>query len=349
MNANLVAVPEFLAGLMYGFTSENHLTEIEACYQGGTFLLSEIEIGIKDIQVGGWDEDLQAALEFGLVALQIPQALKTCESMGDDLQAIEQWAAAFKDPVQLMETLTKNYMLHKKAVTADLDATKAEWGAQEYFQAGKSVADLLVVLVGPVVVPTPTNLSSNLKMPVSGALEFLGGFMFGFVGDNHLTEIQTCAKDADSLATESIQVVEDFLGGKTTDALAELATIYSQLATDLADCKGMSTDIAAIKQWATMFTDKTALMATVTANFLKHHKAITADMSAEKTEFAAGQYYQAGLTAADLATLALGPIEPAKMAMSKLNMDLMAIPDFIAGFVFGMTGDNNLTEFEACA
>jgi hypothetical protein len=25
-------IPDFIAGLMYGFTSENHLTEIETCY-----------------------------------------------------------------------------------------------------------------------------------------------------------------------------------------------------------------------------------------------------------------------------------------------------------------------------
>jgi hypothetical protein len=26
----------------------------------------------------------------------------------------------------------------------------------------------------------------------------------------------------------------------------------------------------------------------------------------------------------------------------------MAIPDFIAGFIYGMTGDNDLVEIEAC-
>ena len=28
--------------------------------------------------------------------------------------------------------------------------------------------------------------------------------------------------------------------------------------------------------------------------------------------------------------------------------DAMAVPDFVAGFIYGMTGDNNLTEIEAC-
>ena len=28
--------------------------------------------------------------------------------------------------------------------------------------------------------------------------------------------------------------------------------------------------------------------------------------------------------------------------------DVMAAPDFVAGFIYGMTGDNHLTEIEAC-
>lgn len=34
--------------------------------------------------------------------------------------------------------------------------------------------------------------------------------------------------------------------------------------------------------------------------------------------------------------------------LANIDMPVMAIPDFIAGFMFGMTGDNNLEEIEAC-
>ena len=30
------------------------------------------------------------------------------------------------------------------------------------------------------------------------------------------------------------------------------------------------------------------------------------------------------------------------------RIDAMTVPDFVAGFVYGMTGDNHLTEIEAC-
>ena len=55
-------------------------------------MTQEIETGIADIKKGGWDNDTQAALQFGLVALQIPQALSTCKGMDADIAAIEDWA-----------------------------------------------------------------------------------------------------------------------------------------------------------------------------------------------------------------------------------------------------------------
>ena len=91
-NGVVNAGADFLAGFMFGMTGDNNLTEIEACYQGGDLMVTEIKSGIADIKKGGWDNDTQAALQFGLAALQIPQALNTCESMDEDIQAIEQWA-----------------------------------------------------------------------------------------------------------------------------------------------------------------------------------------------------------------------------------------------------------------
>jgi hypothetical protein len=46
---------------------------------------------------------------------------------------------------------------------------------------------------------------------------------------------------------------------------------------------------------------------------------------------------------------AVGPINPVVSPnWAVANFDAMAIPDFIAGFIYGMTGDNDLVEIEAC-
>lgn len=73
-----------------------------------------------------------------------------CTMMGDDIAAIESWANIFKNPTELVATATKHYLLHKRAVTADIAAMKADWAASSFFATGKDAADLLTVLVGPI-------------------------------------------------------------------------------------------------------------------------------------------------------------------------------------------------------
>jgi hypothetical protein len=150
-----MAVPDLIAGLVYGLTGDNNLTEIEACYQGGVLMENEIVAGIAYIKKGGWDYDVQAGLEFGLVALQIPQALHTCEGMGDDIAAIESWAQIFTNPAELAATLSKHYLLHKKEINADIALVTSEWDAAEYFQTGVALAQLLTDAIGPIETPLP--------------------------------------------------------------------------------------------------------------------------------------------------------------------------------------------------
>lgn len=51
----LEAVPKFLAGFLFGMTTENHLQEIESCYTGGEIMYHEINWALEVIHKGGWD------------------------------------------------------------------------------------------------------------------------------------------------------------------------------------------------------------------------------------------------------------------------------------------------------
>ena len=68
-NGKVTAMADFVAGFVFGMTGDNDLTGIEACFQGGELMYQEVDTGIDRIKMGGWDNDVQAALEFGLVAL----------------------------------------------------------------------------------------------------------------------------------------------------------------------------------------------------------------------------------------------------------------------------------------
>ena len=71
----------------------------------------------------------------------------------------------------------------------------------------------------------------------------------------------------------------------------------------------MGDDIAAIESWATIFKNPTELVATATKHYLLHKKHVTTDISTIEADYAAGEYFAAGNTAADLITTLVGPIE----------------------------------------
>jgi len=70
----------------------------------------------------------------------------------------------------------------------------------------------------------------------------------------------------------------------------------------------MGTDIAEIEAWASIFTDPARLTADVTKRWLLHKKGIKADAALTEADWTSGNYFQSGVDAAALMTLAVGPI-----------------------------------------
>ena len=81
-------------------------------------------------------------------------------------------------------------------------------------------------------------------------------------------------------------------------------------------------------------------------NVTLHHKTVTTDIEAVKTDFTAGQYFKAGEAAADLVTVAIGPVKAP--SLGGLPFPIKAVPEFIGGLLEGFVGDNNLTEIQNC-
>ena len=45
-------MPELIAGVLYGLTKENHLTEVQTCYHSGEQVLKETEEAFSDLTSG---------------------------------------------------------------------------------------------------------------------------------------------------------------------------------------------------------------------------------------------------------------------------------------------------------
>ena len=268
------------------------------------------------------------------------------DSFRKDANEISAWAQIFEDDdvKTLAKIVAKNWINHSKEIKADITKVESDYSNQNYYSAGQGVANTLTLSVGPVKpVPSLDDANMDLKAP----LLFVGGLMEGLVGDNHLTEFSSCFTDAEAVVKDVEAVVTDVKAKHWFTAAEAVKTTVQGFETALHDCEGMDDDIAAIKSWSKVFDSKSGLIETVTKHMLFHSSEIKKDVSDVETEWSAAEYFQSGKSAADLLTVALGPITPA-YETENLGLDLMMLPDLAAGFVYGMVGDNKLTEFEAC-
>ena len=70
-----MAVPDFVAGFVYGMTGDNHLSEIEACYQGGTDVVSDVQKAVAKVESGSY---ISGFAEIGKIIHEFPSTLTTC-------------------------------------------------------------------------------------------------------------------------------------------------------------------------------------------------------------------------------------------------------------------------------
>jgi len=71
----------------------------------------------------------------------------------------------------------------------------------------------------------------------------------------------------------------------------------------------MSDELQEIADWASIFSNKTKLISTVSRHYALHRKETKADIAQLRTDMAADQYFAAGEDAATLVTLLIGPIQ----------------------------------------
>lgn len=88
LNFDAISVPEFVAGLIYGFTQNNHLGELQTCLKDVDTLYVDIEKTITDFKGGNV---LNGVTDIGSLIVLIPTSGQECYGTTDDLKKIENW------------------------------------------------------------------------------------------------------------------------------------------------------------------------------------------------------------------------------------------------------------------
>ena len=334
------SIPDFVAGFVYGMVGDNHLTEVEACYDGSTDIISEVERALKMIEKGNYKIGVA---ELGLVVKQFPAALTTCKGMGDDIAAIESWATIFTQPEELAETVGKNWLLHRSTIKGYLAEEESDWATGEYFSAGVDTAMALTEAVGPIQTTNEANM--DLKM----IPEFLMALYIELEGEIDEDAISQCIVSGTDLSTHIIDTINHIQSGNIFKAMMDIQKVILNMQKDLIPCEGIITDWSTIEQWVSVFSRPSELGETSTYNYLTNKSLIQDTLASEKASWAVANYKQAGIDFADLAIILLGPLAiPEPTFKEDMNLDPHMVNYLLAGFIYGMTEQNHLTEIEAC-
>jgi len=296
----------FVGGLLEGMVADNHLTEISTCFTDGEATVTDVEALVKAVEAGHW---VFAAEKLKKTVSAFKTALGACESMGDDLKAIESWATIFTSKTDLISTVTKHLIFHKSEIMGDINTIKVDWSGAEYYQAGKATADLLTVAIGPIEAPSETVDEVGLDLMMLPDLA--AGFVYGMVGDNHLEEIEACYAGVSPLWTYLDASLKDLEAFHIFAAIKQFEKFVYNFQTDMAPCMhgAMHDDLSAIEEWAGAFKHPESLVANATKHFLLHKKRITGDIASIKSDWSADKYFATGADAADLITTLVGPIK----------------------------------------
>jgi len=93
-----------------------------------------------------------------------------------------------------------------------MDSHKLSWEKEDYLQAGKDMADIAIILLGPLIdFSTPEVEEMNLDPYMVNHL--VAGFIYGMTEQNHLTEIESCYGGGVLMASEIETAIEDFKKG----------------------------------------------------------------------------------------------------------------------------------------
>jgi hypothetical protein len=299
-----MAVPDFVAGLLYGFTGDNHLVEIEACAAGGKLELGEFEAALKDLTDGHLIKAMRS-LKSAMADLETD--LAPCHAVDDDISALKEWAQIFTHPVQLVETVGKHWLLHKRHIKSDIAQEKLDWAAGDYFKAGIDTADALTLLLGPV--EKKPEAIEEVSFEIKAVPDFVAGFLYGFTGDNHLTEVEACFDGAAPVAEDVEASLSELFDGHIIKSLEDFEKAVYSMQVALEPCHHLQDDKAALAAWAAVFKQPAHLVEAAAKHWELHKRAIKADISQEKLDWAAGDYFKAGIDTADAFTLLIGKVE----------------------------------------
>ena len=141
------------------------------------------------------------------------------------------------------------------------------------------------------------NVAGELKI-AEHIVELIDGVLVGALEVEHVTGLETCIKDVNSLASHMTTAVEDFEAGsfhKIASGIDELGHFVSGVSTTMEDCKKVGADdVAKLKKMGDAFLHPKKLIIDSAKNVLLNGVSIYDDIKTADKDLIAGSWEAAG-------------------------------------------------------
>ena len=151
---------EIVAGIFYGITQQEGLTELSGCMHDSDRFVEEIVHGVEMIIEFDLRSVIAGTRSIARAVHHLPSYLGECEHSQEDIKTLESWAHIFIEPVNLVQTIAGNALHHLPMVSVDVLKARHDLKAGEYFAFGDQVGKLLAFLTTPL---TPEELEALIN------------------------------------------------------------------------------------------------------------------------------------------------------------------------------------------
>ena len=142
-----------LAGIVNGVIDQNDLTEIQSCIGDGETEAKAAFTAFEEFWHLNWVKGFE---DLGAVVFDLIPLMKDCTHIQDDVLTLENWANVFLTPADLPDIIQHDVTHNILKLTRDLNQAKKEWAAEEYFNFGTTLGEMLVIATEPLPVAYAT-------------------------------------------------------------------------------------------------------------------------------------------------------------------------------------------------
>jgi len=286
-------VPDFTAGLIFGFTGHDHKAELEGCMTDLQPLADDAMKTLADLKALHF---LAVAGDIGNFIWMLPNAVSSCEKLEElnaDLQVMLNWAEILKNPLKVSKIASKNWLFHGTEIKADVATEQADWAKGDYYGAGDYTAKAMLTLV-------PLNsVNEAIDLPPLDPMvpDFTAGLIMGFTGNDHRAQLEGCMTNLQPLADDAMKTLADLKAFHFLAVAGDIGNFIWMLPNAVSSCEQLTqlnADLQVMLNWAEILKHPMKVSKIASKNWLFHGTEIKADITTEQADWNSGDYYGAG-------------------------------------------------------